>query len=375
MNEWFLIVAQIGLGLALLVVGGELLVRGAVALASALHVSPLVIGLTVVAFGTSAPELGVSLQAAFAGSADVAIGNVVGSNIINTLFVLGAAALVTPLIVSSQLIRLDVPIMIAATGLLWWMSSNGSISQLEGISLFAILIVYIVYCICKSRSESRQVQEEYIRQYGEPEQGAGSPVRLSTYLKNFGFLLAGLFLLGIGSKWLVDGATTIATSLGISELVIGLTVVAIGTSLPEVVTSIVASYRGERDIAVGNVVGSNLFNILCVLGLTATVSPAGIGVAETAIHFDIPVMFAVSVICMPIFMSGHLIDRMEGALFLMYYAAYNTFIVMTAKSPFSANQYARILFWVVLPLTILPIILSIITVRIQKRNVDAGSAS
>ncbi|TWU45159.1 Inner membrane protein YrbG [Novipirellula aureliae] len=366
MNEWFFVIGQIGLGLVLLVAGGEFLVRGAVALASALHISPLVIGLTVVAFGTSAPELGVSLQAAFAGSADVAIGNVVGSNIINTLFVLGAAALVTPLIVSSQLIRLDVPIMIAASGLLWWMSSDGSISQIEGITLFTILIVYIVYCIRKSRSESKQVQEEYIRQYGEPEVAAESPARLSTFLKNFGYLLAGLLLLGLGSNWLVDGATKIATSLGISQLVIGLTVVAIGTSLPEVVTSIVASYRGERDIAVGNVVGSNLFNILCVLGLTATVSPAGISIAATAIHFDIPVMFAVSVICMPIFMSGHLIDRMEGALFLMYYAAYNTFIVMTAKSPFAANQYTRILFWVVLPLTILPIVVSIVTVRIQK---------
>ena len=347
-----LIALQIVAGLVLLVFGGELLVKGAVSLAASCKISPLVIGLTVVAFGTSAPELGVSLHAANTGSPEVAIGNVVGSNIINVLFVLGASALVTPLIVSSQLIRLDVPLMIAASVTMWIMAADGVVQQWEGACLFIALIVYIVFCIRKSRCEHQDVHDEFA---GQREQ---SNSRVRHLLGQIGLLIAGLVLLGFGSHWLVDGAVTVAQWLGISKLIIGLTVVAIGTSLPEVVTSVVASLRGERDIAVGNVVGSNLFNILCVLGLTSLVSPTGIPVAPTAITFDIPVMVLVAVICFPIFLTGSVIRRWEGGLFLFYYVAYTTFLVLAAMG--TGLGMAKSIGFVLLPLTAVALVMSFI---------------
>ncbi|MCA9134594.1 MAG: calcium/sodium antiporter, partial [Planctomycetales bacterium] len=237
-------------GLVTLVVGGELLVRGASLLAMAMRISPLVIGLTVVAFGTSAPELGVSLQAATSGAADVAIGNVLGSNICNVLMILGLAALVTPLAVSSQLIRIDVPIMILASLAFWAFAWDLQIVRWEGIVLFTSLIFYIVFCIRQSRKERSVVVEEFAHELPVPS-GLTSRRWVQVAL-----LLVGLVLLGLGSKWLVGGAVSLATQWGVSELIIGLTIVALGTSLPEVVTSVVASLRGERDIAVGNVIGS-----------------------------------------------------------------------------------------------------------------------
>ncbi len=341
------VAGQIVVGLVLLVWGGELLVRGAVALAASFRISPLVIGLTVVAFGTSAPELGVSLQAAVSGNADVAVGNVVGSNIINVLLILGAAALVTPLIVSSQLVRLDVPLMIAASVAVWGFASDGQIERWEGVVMFTALVIYIVFCIRKSRGEAKQVQDEFASEYAKTENGT------INLLMQVGLIVVGLVLLGIGSKLLVDGAVSIATRLGVSELVIGLTIVAAGTSLPEVVTSVVASFRGERDIAVGNVVGSNLFNILCVLGLTSVVSPEGIAVSSTAIAFDIPVMVAVAVICLPIFITGGVIRRWEGGLFLVYYVAYTTFLVLAATQSSLAQWFTMVIAYVVVPVTAL----------------------
>ena len=357
-----LVIIQIVAGLTVLVAGGEFLVRGAVRLAASFKISPLVIGLTVVAFGTSAPELGVSLQAAWSGKPDVAVGNVVGSNIINVLLVLGASALVAPLLVSSQLIRLDVPLMVTASVVMWLISLDGSISRIEGVLLFVTLVTYIVFCIRKSRSENIAVQNEFAEEYGPPPSGKRF---LAT---NFGLIIAGLIGLGLGSNWLVGGAVTIATWLGVSELVIGLTVVATGTSLPEVVTSVVASYRGERDIAVGNVVGSNLFNILCVLGLTAIFSLSGVAVSPAAIQFDMPVMIAVSVICLPIFISGSMIRRYEGALFLIYYLAYTTFLVFAATQPESTEWLGRALLWGVIPLTVLTLLGSFYHSRRERLN-------
>ncbi|TWT82385.1 Inner membrane protein YrbG [Planctomycetes bacterium CA13] len=368
MGDWIIVAGQITLGLALLVAGGELLVRGAVAIASALRISPLVIGLTVVAFGTSAPELGVSLQASLSGSSDVAVGNVVGSNIVNILLVLGAASMITPLLVSSQLIRLDVPIMIAASFVVWWMGLDGVINRFEGAILFASLLVYLTFCIRKSRKESRAVQREFEQEYGEAAVAEDQLTKKHHLSVDFLLILAGLVLLGLGSRWLVAGATTVATALGVSQLVIGLTVVAIGTSLPEVVTSVVASYRGERDIAVGNVVGSNLFNLLCVLGLTATVSPMGVAVSSAASQFDIPVMVGVAVICMPIFFTDSIISRWEGALFVTYYVAYNTFVVLTAKNPLQPQQMHQWLMWAVLPLVLFPIATSMIFPLLARRK-------
>lgn len=308
-------------GLVALVIGGEVLVRGASAVAAAFRIPPLVIGLTVVAFGTSTPELGVSLQAAFSGASDVAIGNVVGSNIFNVLLILGISSLVTPLVVSSQLIRFDVPLMIAVSCLTWALASDGVVSRIDGSILFAVLIVYLVICLRTARRESKAVKDEFAAEYAGVDH---EPARLPL---QFTLIAVGLVCLGFGSKWLVSGAVAVATSFGVSELVIGLTIVAAGTSLPEVVTSVVASFRGERDIAVGNVVGSNLFNLACVLGLTGILSPDGIPVSAEAIRFDMPIMCLVAAACLPIFFTGSRISRTEGIVFLIGFVAYNFVLI------------------------------------------------
>jgi len=339
-----LIAGQLLLGLVLLVAGGEVLVRGASALAAAFRISPLVIGLTVVAFGTSAPELGVSLQAALTGNADVAIGNVVGSNIVNLLVVLGASAIVAPLIVSSQLIRLDVPLMILACIGMWVSSLDGVISRGEGAVMFVSLLVYIVYSIRASRRETVEVAEQA---------GEGAESGIKHLAIQAGLLIGGLVMLSFGARFLVEGAIAIATSLGVSQLVIGLTVVAVGTSLPEVVTSLVAAYRGQRDIAVGNVVGSNLFNVCCVAGLTSIAAPEGIPVGQQAIQFDLPIMVAVAVICFPVFCLGGVIKRFEGGLFLLYFGLYTAFLIVSSTDPESTNEFGGTLLKIVVPLTIL----------------------
>ena len=264
---------EISLGLATLVVGAEMLVRGASRLAVAMAVSPLVIGLTVVAFGTSAPELAVSVQSAWNGNADLALGNVVGSNIFNVLFILGLSALIVPLAVSSQLIRCDVPIMVFVSMLLLALGLDGRLGRVDGTLLFVGIIVYTCWSIRQSRRESREIQSEFAHEMPRAPHGGWQ------VLNQVALIVTGLVLLGLGARWLVDGAVHIAASIGVSELIVGLTIVAAGTSLPELVTSIVAAYRGERDIAVGNVVGSNIFNILCVLGLSSLMGPQGVGVS------------------------------------------------------------------------------------------------
>lgn len=335
------------LGLALLVVGAEALVRGSSRLASALGISPLVIGLTVVAFGTSSPELAVSVQSAFAGNASIAVGNVVGSNIFNVLMILGLSAIVIPLTVSRQLIRFDVPIMIAVSVLVLLLGLDGRIGRFEGLLLFAGVMGYTIFLIRQSRKETKRAQDEFSNEYAAKEtQGIG------TMLKNIALTIGGLALLVLGSDWLVDSAVKIAQYLGVSDLVIGLTVVAAGTSMPELVTSIVAAKRGERDIAVGNIVGSNLFNLMCVLGLSAAVSPIGIPVEAAALRFDIPVMIAVAVSCFPIFFSGMVISRGEGLLFTFYYVAYTAYLVLSALQHPALVHFSAFMLYVALPLTV-----------------------
>ena len=291
----------------------------------------MVIGLTVVAFGTSAPELAVSVSSALAGRADIAVGNVVGSNIFNVLFILGASALIVPLAVNSTLIRSDVPLMIAASLLAAAQCLDGSVSRVEGGLLFAGLLVYTARCVTAGRRESSSDQS------GQQPSDTGStglvpPDKTHSRLRNVLLIAAGLVLLVLGSEWLVAAATTLARQMGISELVIGLTIVAAGTSLPEVATSIVAAMKGERDIAVGNVVGSNLFNILGVLGLAAALSPGGIAVSVQALTFDIPVMVASAVACFLVCLSGREISRFEGALLLGSYIAYTGMLISRATS-------------------------------------------
>ena len=329
-------------GLGLLVLGAEWLVKGASRLAAALGISPLVIGLTVVAYGTSAPEMAVSVKAAWAGQPDLALGNVVGSNIFNVLLILGASATIAPLLVSSQLIRLDVPIMIGLSALTLLLAGDGSIGRLDGAILFAGAVAYTVFQIRQSRRESAAIQAEYAQEFG--------PKRSSTAV-NLAFIGAGLALLVLGSRWLVNGAVAFAQAFGVSELVIGLTIVAAGTSLPEVATSILAAFRGERDIAVGNVVGSNIFNILAVLGLSGLVAPSGLPAPAALLRFDLPVMIAVAIACLPIFASGATIARWEGALFLFYYAAYTAYAVLAAQQHDALPAFSAVMEAFVLPLT------------------------
>jgi len=331
----------IGVGLVLLVGGAEFLVRGASRFAAAVRVSPLVIGLTVVAYGTSTPELAVSVQAGLSGNADLALGNVVGSNIFNVLFILGISALIVPLIVSSQLVRWDVPVMIVVSLLVPVLGADGRIGRLDGLVLFAGVIAYTWWSIHQSRKESAAVRSEFDQ---------ALPKARGTR-RNLLLILGGLLLLFAGSRWLIDGSVLVAKYLGVSELVIGLTIVAAGTSLPEVVTSIVAAVRGERDIAVGNVVGSNIFNILCVLGLSGAVAPGGVAVSLTSLRFDIPVMIAVAIACLPIFLTGHVISRWEGGLFFFYYLAYTAYLVMNATGSVLSAPVRDVMLFFIIPLT------------------------
>jgi cation:H+ antiporter len=352
-------------GLALLVAGGGSLVRGASRVALGVGISPLVVGLTVVAYGTSAPEMAVSVGAALQGpsGADLALGNVVGSNIFNVLFILGLSAVVAPLTVSQQLIRFDVPLMIGVSLLLALLALDGRVTRLDGALLFAGVVAYTAFAIRQSRRESKAVEDEYDQHFRRDTPGARA------WAVNLGYIAAGLALLVVGSRWLVDGAVAVARTLGVDELVIGLTIVAAGTSLPEVATSVIATVHGERDIAVGNVVGSNIFNVLSVLGLTALVAPAGVGVAASALTFDIPVMIAVAVACLPIFFTGHTIARWEGVLFLGYHVAYTTYLVLHATSHAALAPFGTAMAWFALPLTAVTLVVLVVrTLRGRGRS-------
>ena len=355
----------IALGFVFLIVGGEFLVRGASRLASLAGVSPLVIGLTVVAFGTSAPELAVSVKATLEGKSDIAVGNVVGSNIFNVLFILGLSAIICPLVVSSRLIRIDVPLMIAASVAVLLLGLDGAIGRIEGLLLFAGLLVYTGWSIYQSRKETAAVKQEFEREFGEK---AG--VSWIGIVMQLSLIVGGLVALTFGAKWLVSGATDIARHFGMDELLIGLTIIAAGTSLPEVAASVMASIRKERDIAVGNVVGSNIFNIMSVLGLSAAVSPNGVAVSEAALQLDMPVMVAVAFACLPIFYTGHLIARWEGVLFFSYYCLYTAYLILAATSPDVSRTFGGIILVFVMPLTVLTLVVA--AVRTWRSPKDGG---
>lgn len=351
-------------GLALLIIGAEFLVRGASRLAAGAGISPLVIGLTVVAWGTSAPELAVSVMAGAAGNADIALGNVVGSNIFNVLLILGISALIAPLTVSQQLVRLDVPLMIAASALLLVLGFDGRIGRIDGIVLIAGIVIYTFWLIHLSRKSNGLPPVRNKPAIGRPQKPIGWK-----WLMNAAMIAIGLVMLLLGSRWLVAGATNIAQHLGISSLVIGLTIVAAGTSLPEVATSIVASIRGERDIAVGNVVGSNIFNILAVLGAAALVSNNGVGISKAALHFDIPIMIAAAFACLPVFFTGYRISRWEGAFFLGCYAVYVIYLFLSAAQHRFVEPFNRAMLFFVLPMTLLTLILSVLpAIRVPKKR-------
>jgi cation:H+ antiporter len=413
---FFMLVA----GLVLLVAGGELLVRGASSVAAAFGISPLVIGLTVVAFGTSSPEMAVSIQAGLAGNPDIAVGNVVGSNIFNVLLILGVCALILPLLVSRQLVRREVPIMIGVSLLLVLLALDGKISTLDGALLFAGIVGYTGWSVIQSRKETAAAKGD-----AEPVTidtvagksalwlggavavlalaaagyafgwfnvvvvgfaalgslvfiagsllGKGGTTRGGDIAHQVGFIAVGLGTLVLGAGYLIDSSTAIARAFGVSDLIIGLTIVAAGTSLPEVATSIIATVRKERDIAIGNVVGSNIFNILGILGLSAIVTPGGLNVNPLIIAFDMPIMIAVALACLPIFFTGFTIARWEGAVFLGSYAAYTAFLVLLATQNPALETFQNAML-LVLPLVAATLIWTGVQALRRQRGQATGAA-
>lgn len=354
------------LGLALLVAGGEVLVRGASRLAEVARVPPVVIGLTVVAFGTSSPELAVAMGAALRGEPDFVTGNIIGSNIYNVLLVLGLSAVIVPLVVQRTLVRWDVPVMIAASVGLLLAALDGNLSALEGAIFLAGLAAYLGITIRFSRTRDAGTAtdrgadeageaDEFEREYH------GRTASTGVVLLNVALVAGGLALLVIGADRLVTGAVEVAESLGVDRLVIGLTVVALGTSAPELATSVVAAARGEREIAVGNIVGSNIFNILGIAGLTMLVAPGGVPVADALLRFDIPVLLAVAVACLPIFFRGHRLERWEGAVFLGYAVAYTTYLVLDVTGHRALEAFSTVMLAFVIPLTVLTFV--VVSVR------------
>jgi len=327
MISWLMIAG----GLVALTFGADLLIKGASTLAARFGISAIVIGLTVVAFGTSAPEMAVSVKGAISGQTDIAVGNVLGSNLLNILLILGLSAVIIPLSVHLQIIRVEVPIMIAAGVFTYFFSLDGRIDRLEGLLTFGLLAVYLLFQVHLALKEKKDE--------------LGTTVSPSSSLwQDVARILGGFALLVFGSNYFVTGAVDIARGFGVSELVIGLTIVALGTSLPEVATSITAALKKQTDIAVGNVVGSNIFNSLGVLGLAGTVSPKPIQVSAQALSFDFPLSIAVSLLCFPFFLGGLTIGRLEGAGFLAVYIGYVSYLILDQLgNPLVAGQQTAII--------------------------------
>ena len=344
------------MGLVLLVLGAELLVRAALRLAQRLHVRPLIIGLSLVAFGSTAPQLTVSLQAAYQGAPDVAVGSVIGSNIFNVLVILGLAALIIPLRVSRQLVRLDIPLMIAASTLVYLLAANGHLGRVEGLLLLVGLAGYLLMLWHQSR--------HYARTYPAPE---AVPTGAKRYWTGAVVqILLGLGLLSLAGHLLLEAAVEVATDLGLSERVIGLTVVAVCTSLPELAAALIAALRGEREVAVGTVIGSNLFNLLAVLGVTALVTPEPLSISPNALAFDLPVMLGVAALSLPVFYSGYRVTRAEGLVFLCLYLAYGLHVVTFTTGMPLAGRLEQLMLFYVLP--VLGVVMLYTTLRAWRRQ-------
>ena len=310
-------------GIVVLVVGAEVVVRAAAKVAGDLGIPPLIVGLTIVAIGTSAPELAVGVEAALKGSGALAVGNIAGTNTLNLLLILGLSALIDPLALRLQTLRIDLPVMVASAFALLAMAWDGILTRVEGMAMIVGAIVYTLVIVRLSRRENLRVKAEYIEEFGvlPPERS-----RFETVI-NLAGLALGIAIIITGADWLVDGGVTLARSLDISESLIGLTVVAIGTSMPELVTTIVGTLRKERDVAVGNLLGSSIYNILAILGVTCLVPAEGVRFGSELVTVDIPVMALVACLCVPVFFSGRRISRPEGLLFVTAYGLYLVYLI------------------------------------------------
>lgn len=340
-------------GLVALIGGAEMLVRSASRLAVAIGISKLVIGLTVVAFGTSAPELAVSIQAGVTGETDIMIGNIVGSNITNTLLILGISALIIPLKVNVALIRLDLPFMIAITILVFLLGLNGFYSFWECLLLSGLLAGYLIFLLRKKGPVDIPVKD-------------GEDVQKHSKVLDFLILIIGFTGLIFGARWIVDSAIIFAEMAGVSELTIGLTVVAIGTSLPEIVISLLAALKGERDIAVGNIIGSNILNFLAVLGVSGMFIPDSIPVQKSLLQVDLPLLIGTSILCYPIFYTGRKIVRWEGALFFALYFAYLFYQFLVSAEHRFLEVFISVMLYFVFPVIVVTVLYALY-LEVKKR--------
>ncbi|RKX61200.1 MAG: sodium:calcium antiporter [Thermodesulfobacteriota bacterium] len=316
MSSWILPTVAFILGLIILSGGAEALIRGAIRIARLWKISPIVIGLTIVAFGTSAPEMGVALSAALSGQPDITMGNILGSNIANTGLILGLGALLTPLPVRLRMLRIEIPLLIVVSMALWAFATMGHLGRLAGMIL---LITFTTYCVTlyrHSREKPYTLQVEFEKSLSDK----------GSFWFDLVLVIAGLAGLVIGSKSLVWGAENIAVYLGIPELIVGLILTAIGTSLPELATTVAAARRGQTDLILGNVIGSNLANLCAVLGVTACITP--IDINPDLLYRDFPVMVAFSLVLLPVMRIGMKVTRWEGAALLLSYSVYVIFLAV-----------------------------------------------
>ncbi|MCK0173744.1 MULTISPECIES: calcium/sodium antiporter [Mycobacteriaceae] len=316
-------------GLGTLVVGAEVMVRGGTRLAGRLGISPIIVGLTVVSIGTSMPELAVGVVAAADGSGALAVGNIAGTNVVNLLLILGLSAWMVPLALQARTIRLELPLMAAAAVLLWVLAADGVMSRVDGVILLVVALGYTVAVIWSARHESGAVAEEFADMFPEEHAAVSTVVARRQALRESTMLLGGIVLVVIGADWLVDGAVGMARQFGVSDALIGLTVVAIGTSAPELVTTVMSTLRGDRDIAIGNLVGSSIYNIALILGVTCLVPAGGLVLPSSLVNIDIPIMVIVALACIPIFMTGRRVSRGEGGAMVFAYLAYLVFLLST----------------------------------------------
>jgi len=307
-------------GLLIVLVGADMVLRSASRLASMLKVSPILIGLTVVSVGTSTPELAIGIAAAQEGRGPLAVGNIAGTNIVNILLILGLSAWIRPLPTRSLSVRLDVPVMIVCALALFIMSADGVLGRAEGALMLLGAVSYTVALVRMSRRERAPLHLEFAQEYGQAAMRPGTGWRRGAAYCTW--LAAGMAVTVVGADWLVSGATEIARTHGVSDAFIGLTIVAIGTSAPELVTTLLATARDDRDVAIGNLIGSSIYNILVILGLTVLAAPAGVDVSDEILWIDLPLAAMVAVICLPVFRSDRQVSRTEGALFVLGYLVY-----------------------------------------------------
>lgn len=350
-------------GLAALIGGAELFLKAVDHFGVKWGVSPLIMGLTVVAFATGAPELAISIKAASSGSADLVLGNIIGSNVANILLILGITAVIAPLNITRRIVRIDVPIVIIASILLFILAMDGLLTTFDGVILLLGFISYSVFTFIQIRANKEDEVEVFEFESSPEELAQGA----FFYVKNIGFLLIGLTLIVLGSNWMVDSAVTIARLFGLSELVIGLTIISIGTSLPEVATSLSAARKGKADIAVANVMGSNLYNIFLTLGLTLIIAPNFLDVSQQAIDFDLPFMVAVSIACIPIFIAGFNLTRLDGILFLFYYSSYLIYLVLDTLGSGIIPVFETVFLFGILPVTVFYMVWRIVLYRKEKQ--------